>query len=53
MVKTGDQQTTKKHCRKYGHIDGGSNEYRHVVIISYIFIIANMNMFFYSLYVVI
>jgi hypothetical protein len=30
--------TAKKHCRKYGHIDGGSNEYRPVVI-SYIFII--------------
>ena len=30
--------TTKKHCRKYGHIDGGSKEYRPVVI-SYIFII--------------
>jgi hypothetical protein len=30
--------TTTKHCRKYGHIDGGSNEYRPVVI-SYIFII--------------
>jgi hypothetical protein len=29
--------TAKKHCRKYGHIDGGSNEYRPVVI-SYIFI---------------
>jgi heterodisulfide reductase subunit C len=27
-----------KHCRKYGHIDGGSNEYRSMVI-SYIFII--------------
>jgi hypothetical protein len=30
--------TTTKHCRKYGHIDGGSNEYRPMVI-SYIFII--------------
>jgi hypothetical protein len=28
----------QKHCRKYGHIDGGSNEYRPMVI-SYIFII--------------
>jgi hypothetical protein len=27
-----------KHCRKYGHIDGRSNEYRPMVI-SYIFII--------------
>jgi hypothetical protein len=27
--------TTKKHCRKYGHMDGGSNEYRPMVI-SYI-----------------
>jgi hypothetical protein len=27
-----------KHCRKYGHIDGGSNEYRPMVI-NYIFII--------------
>ena len=31
--------TTKNNCRKYGHIDGGSNEYCPVVIISYIFII--------------
>jgi len=31
--------TDKKHYRKYGHIDGGLNEYRLVVIISYIFII--------------
>jgi hypothetical protein len=30
--------TTTKHCRKYGHINGGSNEYRPMVI-SYIFII--------------
>jgi hypothetical protein len=30
--------TATKHCRKYGHIDGGSNEYRPMVI-SYIFII--------------
>jgi hypothetical protein len=30
--------TTKRHCRRYGHIDGGSNEYRPMVI-SYIFII--------------
>jgi hypothetical protein len=30
--------TTTKHCRKYGHIGGGSNEYRPMVI-SYIFII--------------
>jgi hypothetical protein len=30
--------TTTKHCRKYGHIDGESNEYRPMVI-SYIFII--------------
>jgi hypothetical protein len=28
--------TTKKHCRKYGHMDGGSNEYRPMVI-SYIY----------------
>ena len=28
---------TKKHCRKYEHMDGGSNEYRPMVI-SYIFI---------------
>jgi hypothetical protein len=27
-----------KHCRKYGHIDGRSNEYR-TMVISYIFII--------------
>jgi hypothetical protein len=31
-------ETTKKHCRKYGHIDSGSNEYCPMVI-SYIFII--------------
>jgi hypothetical protein len=31
-------ETTTKHCRKYGHIDGGSNEYR-TMVISYIFII--------------
>ena len=31
--------TTTKHCRKYGHIDGRSNEYRPMVI-SYIFIIS-------------
>ena len=31
-------ETATKHCRKYGHIDGGSNEYRPMVI-SYIFII--------------
>jgi hypothetical protein len=36
--------TTKKHCRKYRHIDGVSNEYCPVVI-SYIFII-----FFYIVY---
>jgi hypothetical protein len=30
--------TATKHCRKYGHIYGGSNEYRFVAI-SYIFII--------------
>jgi hypothetical protein len=30
--------TNTKHCRKYGHIDGGLNEY-HPVVISYIFII--------------
>ena len=30
--------TTTKHCRKYGHIDGRSNEY-HPMVISYIFII--------------
>ena len=30
--------TTTKHCRKYGHNDGGSNEYRPMVI-SYILII--------------
>jgi hypothetical protein len=30
--------TTKRHCRRYGHIDRGSNEY-HPVVISYIFII--------------
>ena len=24
--------TTTKHCKKYGHIDGGSNDYRPVVI---------------------
>ena len=30
--------TTTKHCRKYGHIDGGLNEYR-AMVISYIFII--------------
>ena len=29
--------TTKKHCRKYGHMDGGSNEYCPMVI-SYIYI---------------
>jgi hypothetical protein len=28
--------TTTKHCRKYGHMDGGSNEYRPMV---YTFII--------------
>ena len=32
------EATTKKHCRRNGHIDGGANEYRHVVI-RYIFII--------------
>jgi hypothetical protein len=31
-------EIAKKHCRKYGHTNGGSNEYRPVVI-SYIFII--------------
>ena len=31
-------ETTTKHCRKYGHIDGKSNEYR-TMVISYIFII--------------
>ena len=31
-------ETPTKHCRKYGHIDGGSNEYC-PVLISYIFII--------------
>jgi hypothetical protein len=36
--------TNKKHCRKYGHIDGGWNEYRPVVI-SYLFII-----YFYIVY---
>jgi hypothetical protein len=30
--------TTTKHCRKYGHIDGGSNEYC-TMVIRYIFII--------------
>jgi hypothetical protein len=30
--------TTTKHCRKYGHIDGRSNEY-HTMVINYIFII--------------
>jgi hypothetical protein len=30
--------TTTKNCRKYGHIDGGSNEY-HPMVIRYIFII--------------
>jgi hypothetical protein len=30
--------TATKHCRKYGHIDGGLNEYR-TMVISYIFII--------------
>jgi hypothetical protein len=30
--------TTTKNCRKYGHIDDGSNEY-HTMVISYIFII--------------
>jgi hypothetical protein len=30
--------TATKHCRKYGHIDGRSNEY-HPMVISYIFII--------------
>ena len=30
--------TTTKRCRKYGHIDGRSNEYR-TMVISYIFII--------------
>ena len=30
--------TIKRHCRKYGHIDDGSNEYCPMVI-SYIFII--------------
>ena len=29
--------TTKKHCRKYGHMDGESNEYCPMVII-YIYI---------------
>ena len=29
-------ETTTKHCRKYGHMDGGSNEYRLMV---YTFII--------------
>ena len=29
--------TTKKHCRKYGHMDKGSNEY-HPMVISYIYI---------------
>jgi hypothetical protein len=31
-------ETTTKHCRKYGHIDGRSNEYR-AMVVSYIFII--------------
>ena len=32
--------TAKKHCKKYGHMDGGSNECRPMVIRSiYIFII--------------
>jgi hypothetical protein len=31
--------TTKKHCRKYGHMDGGSNEYHPMVIYIYIYII--------------
>jgi hypothetical protein len=31
-------EATTKHCRKYGHVDGGSNEY-HPIVISYIFII--------------
>ena len=26
-------ETTKKHCRKYGHMDRGSNEYHPMVII--------------------
>jgi len=30
-------ETTKNHCRKYGHMDGGSNEYRPMAI-SYIYI---------------
>jgi hypothetical protein len=30
-------ETTKKHCRKYGHMDEGSNEY-HPMVISYIYI---------------
>jgi hypothetical protein len=30
-------ETTKKYCRKYGHMDGGSNEY-HPMVIIYIYI---------------
>jgi hypothetical protein len=29
--------TTTKHCRKYGHIDGGSNEYC-TMVISYMYV---------------
>jgi hypothetical protein len=41
--------TITKHCRKYGHIDGGSNEYRPMVI-SYIFIIFFFFFFFFQFY---
>jgi hypothetical protein len=40
--------TTKKHCRKYGHMDGGSNEY-YPMVINYIYIY----IYIYSLFVLI
>jgi hypothetical protein len=47
-------ETTKKHCRKYGHMDGGSNEYRPMVIsyiyILYIFILIVFIIFYIVLY---
>jgi hypothetical protein len=42
--------TATKHCRKYGHIDGGSNQYRPMVI-SYIFIIFFILSILYKIYI--
>jgi hypothetical protein len=42
--------TAAKHCRKYGHINGGSNEY-HPMVISYIFIIFFLFCQFYIKYI--